>query len=225
VDEPIAEALPRLTQDSRRHRVAQVLRQEIIAGRLRPGDRLREVDLAEQLGTSRAPVREALRQLEQEGLVVSYPYRGTEVLGVSVEEVHEVLIPIRLTLERFAIRHALPAATDRLFDELAAQVRHMQRAARYGDLDDLTAADVRFHEAIIAASDHEHSKQLWQLIQPRVWAYFRRDASRHTSTQDVVDQHTRLLDALRTRDVDAALLAIEEHLADVPSGRSSPEGP
>ena len=85
--------LPMLKQDSRRHRVAEALRASIVSGRLRPGDRLREVELATQLGTSRAPVREALRQLEQEGLVLSSPYRGTEVIGVSQEEVEEVLVP------------------------------------------------------------------------------------------------------------------------------------
>lgn len=73
-----------------------------------PGDKLVELDLSAQLGTSRAPVREALRQLEQEGLVVSYPYRGTEVLSVSQEEIEQVLVPIQLTIERFAFTQALP---------------------------------------------------------------------------------------------------------------------
>ncbi len=80
------------SSDSRRHRVVVALRTAITAGQLRPGDRLLETDISTRMGISRAPVREALRQLEQEGLVISYPYRGTEVLGVSQEEVEEILV-------------------------------------------------------------------------------------------------------------------------------------
>lgn len=209
-------SLPMLKQDSRRHRVAEVLRSRIVSGRLRPGDRLREVELAAQLGTSRAPVREALRQLEQEGLVLSYPYRGTEVLGVSQEEVEEVLVPIRMTLERFAVRHALPTAGDDLFDSLEDCVQQMRRAVAADDLDQLAEGDVRFHETLIAASGHEHSRQLWGTIQPRVRAYFRRDAPAHASPGQVVDQHVRLLDALRTRDEETADAALVEHVLDQP---------
>ncbi len=84
------------------------MREAVITGKFLPGDRLIEEELSQQMGISRGPVREALRQLEQEGLVVSFPYRATEVIGVSDEEVRDVLLPIRLTLERFAFRHALP---------------------------------------------------------------------------------------------------------------------
>ena len=77
------------------------LREEIKLGKLVDGGRLIEDQIARRLETSRGPVREALRELEHEGLVVSYPYRGAVVLGVSDEEVQHVLIPIRLTLERF----------------------------------------------------------------------------------------------------------------------------
>ena len=98
----------------RGQQVVEVLRGEIIAGRYEPGERL----LSSELGTSRGPVREALRQLENEGLVMSIPYRGAFVLGVSDEEVQEVLIPIRLTLERYSFAHALDRLTDADFAEL-----------------------------------------------------------------------------------------------------------
>lgn len=210
------ETLAPLRKDSRRHRVAEILRHEIVSGRLAPGARLREGDLAEQLGTSRAPVREALRQLEQEGLVISYPYRGTEVLGVTEEEVREVLIPVRLTLESFALKHALAEVEPPFFNELESVVASMQEAADGADLDLLSAADIRFHQTVIEASGHEHSRQLWHLIQPRVWAYFRRDASRHSSAHDVVRQHRDLLAVWRGGDVDSAVEALSRHLTDLP---------
>src|SRR4051812_5764530 len=98
--------LPALTPASLRSRASEALRTAIVEGRLQPGDRLREVELASQLGVSRAPVREALRQLEYKGLVASSPYRATEVLGVSQEEIEEVLVPIRLIIETFAFKKA-----------------------------------------------------------------------------------------------------------------------
>src|SRR5512133_855946 len=103
---------PQTPRSPRREQVVEVLRDAIVAGTLEDGERLIEDKIARELKTSRGPVREALRQLEHEGFVVSYPYRGAVVLGVSDEEVQHVLIPIRLTLERFCFLKALERMTD-----------------------------------------------------------------------------------------------------------------
>jgi DNA-binding GntR family transcriptional regulator len=189
-----------------------VLRKEIVEGRLKPGDRIVEEDVSEQLKVSRGPVREALRQLEQEGLVVSFPYRGTEVLGVSQEEVEEILVPIRLTLERFAFRNALARLTDVELAELADLVAAMRNAAAAADLDQLAEDDVRFHELVISRSGHPHCLQIWKTIEPRVRAHFRRDAPVHPSPFELPDEHQELLDALRTRDEATVLAVLEQHI-------------
>lgn len=204
--------LPPLTHASLRLRITNVLRKEIVEGRLKPGDRLVEADLSERLRVSRGPVREALQRLEQEGLVVAYPYRGTEVLGVSQEELGEILVPIRVTLERFAFRHALPRLTEADLAELASLIGAMRTAAQQGDLDGLAEADVRFHELVIARADRPHCAQIWGTIEPRVRAHFRRDAPAHASPHDVVAQHEALLAAIRTRDPERVLPAVEEHI-------------
>ncbi|HEY0949468.1 GntR family transcriptional regulator [Nocardioides sp.] len=208
--------LPRINGDSRRHQAAQILREAIVTGQLKPGDRLRELELSEQLQVSRAPLREALRQLEQEGLLISYPYRGTQVLGVSQEEIEEILIPIRMTLERFAVKHALPTMGADELDELGAIVEDMRRAAAAGDTRSLSDADIQFHDRIIEQADQAHCRQIWDMIQPRVWAYFRRDADSHASLDEVVEQHEKYLAALRTGIVETALIAVDQHLTDVP---------
>ena len=118
----------------RGQQVVEILRSAIIMGSYEPGERLIEATLSTELGTSRGPVREALRQLEHEGLVVSYPYRGAVVLGVSEEEIQQVLIPIRLTLERFSFTKALEQMGDADFAELAKEVWTMSEAARDGEL-------------------------------------------------------------------------------------------
>src|SRR5205809_3832192 len=117
-----------------RERVIEALRDEIMLGKLVDGERLIEDQIARRLETSRGPVREALRQLEHEGFVVSYPYRGAVVLGVSDEEVQQVLIPVRLTLEKFSIPKAIERMDDADFAELAKEVWVMGEAARTSDL-------------------------------------------------------------------------------------------
>jgi DNA-binding GntR family transcriptional regulator len=208
--EPVV--LPELLPSSLRLRTTNVLRKAIVEGRLRPGDRIVEEEVSEQLKVSRGPVREALRQLEQEGLVVSFPYRGTEVVGVSQEEVDEILVPIRLTLERFAFRHALPRLTDAELDELADLVAAMRNAAAEADLDQLAEDDVRFHELVISRCGHPHCLQIWKTIEPRVRAHFRRDAPVHPSPFELSEEHQELLDALRTRDEATVLAVVERHI-------------
>ena len=122
--------------------VVEALRTAIIAGRFEPGDRLIETALSAEFGTSRGPVREALRQLENEGLVMSFPYRGAVVLGVSDEEVQEVLIPIRLTLERYSFVRAIERMTDDDFAELGKQIWLMEEAGKANDLIKLVEADL-----------------------------------------------------------------------------------
>lgn len=214
--------LPQLGPTSLRQRVLATLRDAIIGGRFQPGDRLVEEELCQQLGVSRGPVREALRQLEQEGLVVSFPYRATEVIGVSIEEVREVLFPIRLTLERFAFRHALPRLTPADLAELEALVVTMDGAAARGDnappaarseaLAVIVEADVRFHELVLQRAGQPHCLQIWRAISPRVRAHFYRSGPRHASLAEIADEHRELLAAMRTGDLERTLAVLEPHI-------------
>jgi DNA-binding GntR family transcriptional regulator len=207
-----ARALPQIAPHSLRHRVLQTLREAIISGQFQPGDRLVEEDICQQMGVSRGPVREALRQLEQEGLVVSFPYRATEVIGVSEDEVRDVLVPIRLTLERFAFRHALPLLEDADFAALEELVQAMRQAGESGDLAQIVEADVQFHELVLKRSQQPHCLQIWRTISPRVRAYFYRCGPRHHALTDIADEHRELLDAMRTRDQERVLAALGPHI-------------
>lgn len=204
--------MPVVPAASRREHVAGILREAITSGELAPGQKLTELELSAQLGTSRAPIREALRQLEQEGLVVSYPYRGTEVLGVSQEEIENVLVPVRVALEKFAFAKAIAVITE---DDLAALgeiVDSMDAAATRGDLTQLVDDDIRFHEAIVILSGQQHCLQIWRTIEPRVRAYFRRDAGYYEDSHAVAAQHRELLEVLRTVDPDRGQEAIVAHV-------------
>jgi DNA-binding GntR family transcriptional regulator len=201
-----------LSHDSRRERVARELRHAIVSGDFEPGFRLIEIDLAAQLGTSRATVREAMRLLEQEGLIVTYPFRGSEVLGTSQDEIESVLVPIRLVLERFAFARALPRLGEGDFETLQGLVDDMAEATERGDADRVADADLEFHEHVIVAADQPHSLQVWRTILPRVRAYFRRDALAHSATDGVARQHAELLATLRSGDEAKVLDALDAHI-------------
>jgi DNA-binding GntR family transcriptional regulator len=191
--------------------VVESLRDAIIAGELEDGQRLIEDKIARELKTSRGPVREALRQLEHEGFVVSYPYRGAVVLGVSDEEVQQVLIPVRLTLEKYSIPKAVEQMTDEDFAELGKEVWRMGEAARTDDLQQSVDADMRFHEILLEHSGQPHAAQVWRSIAPRIRAYFFR-YGRKSSLGQIASEHGELLIALQTRDPDAIAAALEQHI-------------
>jgi len=195
-----------------RERVIDALREEIMLGKLVDGERLIEDTIARRLDTSRGPVREALRQLEHEGLVVSYPYRGATVLGVSDEEVQHVLIPIRLTLERFCFLKALERMTEQDFAELAKEVWLMGEAGRADDLMAAVEADIRFHEFVLSHSGQQHSAQLWGAIAPRIRAYFFR-FGRVSDLERIAREHNELLAAMQTRKPAVLTRALEQHIA------------
>lgn len=219
-----AQGVQQIAPNSLRQRVLRMLREAIITGQFQPGDRLIEEDLCQQMGISRGPLREALRQLEQEGLVVSFPYRATEVIGVSDEEVHDVLVPIRLTLERFAFRHALPLLEESDFAKLAQLVQTMRQAGEAGDLTRVVEADVMFHELVLGRAKQPHCLQIWRTISPRVRAYFYRCGPRHHALTDIADEHDELIAAMRTGHIEDVLAILDPHiLADVIVGGSAPQ--
>jgi DNA-binding GntR family transcriptional regulator len=196
----------------RRQRVLEALREAIVVGRYGDGDRLIEDRIARELETSRGPVREALRQLEHEGLVVSYPYRGAVVLGVSEEEVHQVLIPIRLTLEKFSFTKAHERMTERDFAELAKEVWLMGEAGRDDDLLRIVEADIRFHEFVLSCSGQPHTTQIWGSIAPRIRAYFFR-YGRQSDLMRIAREHDEVLSALRSDDHKNLMRVVERHIA------------
>jgi len=199
-------------QPHRTARVADALRQAIGVGRFGPGDRLVEKQLAEEFGTSRAPVREALRELEHEGLVQLIPYRGAIVVGVSEDEIHNVLIPIRLTLERYAFSQALGEMTLEELRQLEETVAVMDGAAAAGDLGLVVEADVHFHELVLGRAGLAHTVQIWRSIAPRIRTYFFR-YDRDRDIQAVVDEHRELLAAFAAGDEDELMRLLEEHIA------------
>jgi DNA-binding GntR family transcriptional regulator len=196
----------------RTSKIVAALREAIGRGEFAPGERLVEMRIAAQFGSSRAPVREALRELEHEGLVQLTPYRSAVVVGVSDEEVHEVLIPIRLTLERYGFVRALSRLGEAERASLDAVVSFMEAAAAAGRLGPVVDADVRFHEIVLEISALSHTVQIWRSISPRIRSYLLR-YDLHRALDDVVQEHRDLLAALVAGDEKELLKLLEVHIA------------
>lgn len=207
------DAVPRQSR-SLRQQVAEMLRRAIINGELQAGERLREEVLAEQLQMSRGPIREALRQLEQEGLVASFPYRGTVVAQIWGEEVLQVLIPMRSILEQYALEAALKKLTDKDLEALAHVVDAMAAAAEEGDLARVVDLDLSFHRLLVERSGQFHSLQLWDLLAPRIRGLFYRMGPEHSSLRAIAEQHRALLADLSSSDRERAHAALREHIAE-----------
>lgn len=201
---------------SLRQVVLAEIRQAILQGKLRPGDRLVEGDIAAQMGVSRGPVREALRQLEQDGLVVSHPYKETIVAETTDEEIVEVLLPIRVVLERYAARRAVPDLSAADVAALEAVVEEMQAAAGRQDLPLLVEKDLEFHQRLVELADHAQVSQIWSSIAGRIRAHFYRSGA-YLDLHGVAAEHAELLPLLRRGDLDELLPLLERHIVDSPA--------
>ena len=139
--------------------VFNTLRQAILKGELKPGERLMEIALAERLGVSRTPIREAMRKLELEGLVVMIPRRGAQVANITEKDLNDVL-EVRIALENMAIEKACQNMTEDSMSKLWVAAKAFERTTAEGDLVKMAEADVAFHEIIYQASDNRRLIQV-----------------------------------------------------------------
>jgi len=188
----------------------------IVSGELEPGERLVETRIAEEYGTSQAPVREALRELEAIGMVETRPRRGTFVRHFIQQTLRESYV-VRAALEEAATRLAMPAG--RLpFDALAEDVEAMRRAAAAGDVQAIGSASVSFHRHVIDASGNELLKHAWEALQIEARTAVTLLAVEPDLTE-VADEHDELLAVLRSGDLAAACQLTRDHqwhYADLP---------
>lgn len=213
--------------------IATSLRQAIADGKLRPGTRLLEERVSRELGTSRAPLREALLLLEREGLVVRQPNRGAFVADLTEELVREVA-SLRAELEGFAaslaVRHLTPAD----FRQLNAILGEMLAVARRGDFPRMIEWDYQFHEYIMRASRHRLLYETWVGMDRKIRVYLSATNLMYADMKTVVEGHVPILRALERRDPERARRVMSDHLAEVldlfitkvlgDDGRGRPQG-
>jgi DNA-binding GntR family transcriptional regulator len=202
-----------------REQVKDLLLQRIASGELRPGDRIVETRVAAELGTSQAPVREALRDLELLRLVESEPFKGARVRGFGNAELVEVY-PVRAALEELAAKEA----TRRLAGDvsaLEAEVEAMRQAARRGDTNALVRHDIAFHRLVVESAGNPILEQWWKSLGvegPITITLY----GTSVEPEEAAELHAPLLDAIRSGKPGAAGRAARRHVeafARIASGR------
>jgi DNA-binding GntR family transcriptional regulator len=189
------------------------LRGAILSGQLAPGEQLRENLLAESMGVSRGPVREALNRLEREGLVITRPNRSAFVARLSRQDLEEVY-SLRNALERLAVqlvcRNATPADLDKLQNVINAMDVATGRVVTEQEAAEL---DLRFHDLLYQFSGHQRLNAQWAALRPQVQVLLlSRNVANPDFRESAVRGHQEILDAIRSRDETRAVEIVEAHL-------------
>ena len=178
--------------------VFNTLRQAILKGELKPGERLLEIALAERLGVSRTPVREAMRKLEQEGLVVMIPRRGAQVASITEKDLNDVL-EVRIALEK-----ACKLITEEELGRLWVAAKEFEKTKAEGNLVRLAETDVAFHEIIYQASDNKRLNQVLNNLREQMYRYRVEYLKEEQTRNLLVSEHEELVKAIREGDVQKA---------------------
>lgn len=192
--------------------VRETLLTRILDGTYQPGDRLVELQIAKELGTSQSPVREALRDLVAMHFVEVEPYKGARVRLIEPGEVAQIY-PVRAALEELAGRLAAPNLKDNV-SELEAILALMQEAARDGDLKALTTIDADFHRLIVKAAGNQILLETWNSlrIESRTFVTTVKLMLSNLGLMSVVDMHRPIIEVLRSGDVDKSGAEMQKHV-------------
>ena len=191
--------------------VFQTLRQAILKGELQPGERLMEIKLAERLGVSRTPIREAIRKLELEGLVVMIPRKGAAVANISENDTKDVL-EVRRTLEMFAVEVACDRITSEQLEHLKKAAKEFEAAKGSMDLIRIAETDMKFHEIIYEATHNERLVQMLNNLRENMYRYrieYLKDLNYYDS---LVREHQEILDAVETGEKSRARVCMRDHI-------------
>ncbi len=192
--------------------VLDALRRSIVAGELRPGERVRQEDVAERLGVSIAPVREALRVLEQEGQVTYLPRRGYFATELRFEDLQEIY-DLRRGLEGRAARRALPGLDEHALERILLAAKDCFNAAEAGDVAAELEANRRFHFAILESPEQPHTMRVIRLLWDSTEAYRAMYYNSPAERRESIAAHDRILAAVRDRDADRLVAELDEHRA------------
>lgn len=190
--------------------VTEHLRNAIVSGDLRRGERLIEEQLAGQFGVSRGPIRDALRRLEIESLVESRR-SGTYVRGITEADIDE-LYSLRLAIESLAANLVMDRAGTEGWRQLAEIVQQMDTVADTGDAEAFALADIHFHEALYALSQHKRIHDIWRQYEPMLATLLRATVILDDDLRQTADKHRVLLEVLKSGDHEVAAAELRDHL-------------
>ncbi len=191
--------------------VFQTLRQAILTGEFAPGERLMEIALADRLGVSRTPVREAIRKLELEGLVVMIPRRGAEVARITEKDLRNVL-EVRCALEELSASLACERITDEEKEQLRVALDDFEKAVQNKDISEIVEKDIEFHDVIFNASKNDRLIQILNNLREQMYRYrmeYTKDKEYHNV---LIQEHREIYEAMKNQDKQKVMNALKEHI-------------
>ena len=191
--------------------VYMTLRKAILKGEFKPGERLMEITLANRLGVSRTPIREALRKLEHEGLVVMIPRKGAQVSKITVQELNDVL-EVRKSLELLAADKACQRITQSEAVDLKNREREFAALIDSGDLTALAEADVAFHDVIYTATKNRRLIQILNNLREQMYRFRVEYLKEHAVLNSLVEEHSEITKAITAHDAKEAMRVTALHI-------------
>lgn len=191
--------------------VFHTLRKAILTGQLKPGERLMEVHLANKLGVSRTPIREAIRKLELEGLVTMIPRRGAEVAQITEKSLKDVL-EVRRALDVLSVELACERITKEEMEELYRACQEFEKAAREKEPSVIAQADVRLHDIIVDATRNQRLKQLVNNLSEQMYRYrfvYIQEANQY---ENLIEEHREVYESIAERNKERAARAARLHI-------------
>ena len=195
-----------------RELVFTTLRQAILKGELQPGERLMEIQLAEKMGVSRTPIREAIRKLANEGLVTMIPRKGAIVAGISEKMLKDVL-RVRMTLEKMAYECAFENITDEDIEKLRSAEADFEAAVDNGDLVSIAEADEKFHFIIYDAAGNDKLREILTNLKENMYRYRMEYAKNREIRSELIEDHRAIVETLADRDAENGLRLVEKHIS------------
>ncbi len=191
--------------------VFNTLRQAILKGELAPGERLMEIQLADRLGVSRTPIREAIRKLELEGLVLMIPRKGAEVARISEKSLRDVL-EVRRSLEELAIELACQRMDTEAVEELEKKQEEFRNAVLNGNAMEIAETDEAYHDVIFKGTCNDRLVQMINNLREQMYRYRLEYIKDKDKRQALVTEHESILEAVRKGHIMDAKEAMREHI-------------
>jgi len=192
--------------------IVERLREDIFSGRIAEGERLREIDLAKRFSVSRGPIREAIQQLTWEGILETDRNKGALVATSAPDEITELIIPLRCTIEKYAVRLFFDQLTDDDFRNWEQILLKMKQACEAGDFALISEHDIAFHRALVKRSHSPDLLAIWSAIVSRVRRHFRESHLDYEDPLKIYEEHLPIIEALKNSSLSEALVIIENHI-------------
>lgn len=191
--------------------VFHTLREAILKGEIKPGERLMELQLASKLGVSRTPIREAIRMLELEGLAVTTPRKGAEVAKMTEKDMEDVL-QIRKALDELAVGLACDNIGEEELEKLYEALRNFEESTRSGDVKEIAQADVEFHDVIYQAADNPKLMNMLNNLREQMYRYRVEYLKNKTSYPRLIEEHKEIYEGLKRKDKKTVVEIVSHHV-------------